>query len=72
MKLYSCILVLFLLISSGTEMKEVKAARCMEVLDPNGCILPSCKQRCLQEKNGNGVCVPNRNGGYECICYYNC
>lgn len=58
-------------------MKEAKVedgnvGSCIEVLDRNRCNLASCEQRCLQEKNGNGVCVPNRNGGYECICYYNC
>ncbi|KAF9666791.1 hypothetical protein SADUNF_Sadunf16G0265300 [Salix dunnii] len=27
--------------------------RCAAVMDPNGCVLSSCKQRCLQQKNGN-------------------
>ena len=58
-------------------MKEIKikngnGARCMAMMDQNGCDLPSCKQRCLQRKNGNGVCLANRKEGYQCICYFNC
>ena len=58
-------------------MKEIKikngnGARCMAIMDQNGCDLPSCKQRCLQQKKGNGVCLANRKEGYQCICYFNC
>lgn len=46
--------------------------RCIAIMDPNGCNLPFCKQRCLQQKNGNGACLTNFNEGYQCVCYINC
>ena len=53
-------------------MKEVEAKRCMVVLNPTGCNLASCKQQCLQQKNGNEVCVDNGKGDFQCNCFYNC
>ena len=58
-------------------MKEAKVedgnvGSCIEVLDRNGCNLASCEQRCLQEKNGNEICVPNYHMGYVCFFHFNC
>ncbi|GKV09144.1 hypothetical protein SLEP1_g20688 [Rubroshorea leprosula] len=68
-----CILAMVLFASSAVEMKEVEnVGRCMVVMDPNGCNLLSCKQGCLQQNNGNGVCLANIKEGYKCVCYINC
>ncbi|KAJ4831935.1 hypothetical protein Tsubulata_024189 [Turnera subulata] len=54
-------------------MRNESNARCMAVMDPDGCNLLSCRQRCIQLKNGNGVCQANlKEGGYQCVCYMNC
>ena len=53
-------------------MKEVEAKRCLVELNPTGCNLASCRQRCLQLKNGNGVYVDNGKGDYQFNCFYNC
>ncbi|OAY28677.1 hypothetical protein MANES_15G086200v8 [Manihot esculenta] len=74
---YLCLCLLtLLLLASTAEMREVKTedgGRCFQVMDPDGCNLSSCRQRCLQLKNGNGVCVSNlKEGNYQCVCYINC
>ncbi|KAJ4838065.1 hypothetical protein Tsubulata_026901 [Turnera subulata] len=54
-------------------MVNDNSGRCMAVMDPVGCNLLSCRQRCVQLKNGNGVCQANlKEGGYQCVCYMNC
>ncbi|KAJ0018995.1 hypothetical protein Pint_11062 [Pistacia integerrima] len=82
MKLYySSFVIALLLLASPVEMRELQqqqvrttedSGRCLIVMDPNGCNLLSCKQRRLQQKNGNGVCLSNLKEGYQCICYINC
>ncbi|TYI29212.1 hypothetical protein ES332_A05G300600v1 [Gossypium tomentosum] len=65
-----------LLLASSGEARELlvgkSGGRCIEVMDPKGCNLVSCKQQCLQLKNGNGVCLANVKQGYQCVCYINC
>ncbi|KAJ8764703.1 hypothetical protein K2173_007792 [Erythroxylum novogranatense] len=74
--LLSCFLLATLLITMSAEMVELEkkdnGGRCYAVMDPDGCNLSSCRQRCLQLKNGNGVCVANVKEGYQCFCYINC
>ncbi|KAG6793847.1 hypothetical protein NC652_004121 [Populus alba x Populus x berolinensis] len=72
----SCFILALLLLTSSAEMMEVMRdnnGRCAAVMDPDGCNLSSCRQRCLQQKNGNGVCLANlKAGSYQCVCYVNC
>lgn len=57
----------------AVEMKTNSGGgRCMTLMDPRACELSSCKQKCLQHKNGNGVCLRNFKVGYQCACYINC
>ncbi|KAK1397780.1 hypothetical protein POM88_007643 [Heracleum sosnowskyi] len=47
--------------------------RCTQVLDPNNCVLATCRQTCLAKYNGNGMCVVKSGGqSYMCQCVYNC
>ncbi|KAG9446637.1 hypothetical protein H6P81_012765 [Aristolochia fimbriata] len=73
MKLHylSCIM-LAILVFTSMEADVEGGGRCIMVMDPAACNLPSCKQQCLQAKNGNGVCISNIKEGYHCACYYNC
>ncbi|KAK9167773.1 hypothetical protein Scep_002964 [Stephania cephalantha] len=68
------LVLLFLFSSSGEMVKEAESGgtRCNAVMDPGGCILQSCRQRCFMSKNGNGMCIANVREGYQCVCYYNC
>ncbi|KAL5839019.1 hypothetical protein ACOSQ3_011727 [Xanthoceras sorbifolium] len=86
MKKLSCfacyVLPFLLLFTSSVEMMRQQVmetitiveegGRCLVVMDPDGCNLLSCKQRCLQMKNGNGVCLSKLKKGYQCVCYINC
>uniref|UniRef100_A0A164ZQC4 Knottin scorpion toxin-like domain-containing protein n=1 Tax=Daucus carota subsp. sativus TaxID=79200 RepID=A0A164ZQC4_DAUCS len=66
-------LIVALLYFSGT-MSEVDAQkRCIKTLDPNNCVLSSCKQTCFTQYKGNGVCIAKSGGqSYRCDCVYNC
>ncbi|GJT44203.1 putative defensin-like protein 165 [Tanacetum coccineum] len=66
----SCLLILIVVITVGVPMIDAK--RCEKVLDPNNCDLPNCRQKCLQQFNGNGRCQESTPGSYACMCFYNC
>lgn len=59
-------------VAEARKVMVQNGARCLEVIDPKDCNLLSCKQQCLQLKNGNGVCLANVKEGYQCVCCINC
>nr|GMD68698.1 defensin-like protein 159 [Ipomoea batatas] len=67
------VLSMAILVSSGESViMSEDEGRCMAVMESDGCNLSSCKLRCFQVKNGNGVCLAKLREGYQCMCYFNC
>ncbi|KAK1281205.1 hypothetical protein QJS04_geneDACA004963 [Acorus gramineus] len=65
-------LLVLLVISSAEMVRVADGARCQKVLSSGNCNLSSCRQQCLQQLNGNGVCVADAQFNYSCSCVYNC